>query len=363
MNPHLIFRVHTDLRLGLGHVFRALFIHEQWKALGGTATLAVSGDDRARRVGSGRHPFLDEALPLEAVDLGPDLHASLPEALKARAGIVLVDQWDTTAEQIQALRPLPVAVMEDDGDAHEAADLLFQPFLEGVVWPSGPVKSVAGRKLRPLETFHGECRVVRGASFVVVNPAAIARRPRREPLQPLAVHKLLVTFGGTDGPGLAQRAYDALGALVRQGRWIGTCLLLAPNGVQGESFAGCTVQASLPNLTQRLGDFDAVWCAGGLTLSECLNMGVPVAAWGQNERQHGILSDIAHANACFDLGLGPEVDLKSTADALEHWLGPEGQETRQEAVRDGMALIDGMGASRVAQELWSLATASGSRSS
>jgi len=356
MHPHLVLRVHSDLRLGLGHVFRALFLLEPWTALGGTATLAISGDERARRIGSGKHPFLDEALPLEVVDLGTDIHASLPAELKSRANLVLVDQWDTTAEQIQALRPLKIAVMEDDGEAHEQADLLFQPFLEGVVWPSGPLKVVNGRKVRPLETQHGNCRVVRGASFVVVHPAAIARRPRREPLQPLAVHKLLVTFGGTDGPGLAQRAHDALSALAADGHWMGTCTLLAPNGIQGQPFAGCTILKSLPNLTQRLADYDAVWCAGGLTISECLCMGVPVAAWGQNERQHTILADLAQAGGCFDLGQGPEADLEATTEALEHWLGPEGQETRQEQVRDGMALIDGLGASRVAQELWALAS-------
>lgn len=357
MQPHLILRVHTDQRLGLGHVFRALFILEPWKALGGTATLAVSGDERARRIGAGRHPFLDESLPLEVIDLGPDLHAPLPEDLKRRASLVLVDQWDTTPEQIQALRPLKIAIMEDDGEAHEQGDLLFQPFLEGVVWPTGPVKTVNGRKVRPLETQHGACRVLRGASFVVVHPTAVGRRPRREPLQPLAVHKLLVTFGGTDGPGLAQRAFEALSTLAAEGHWMGTCTLLAPNGIQGTPFAGCTVLQNLPNLTQRLQDFDAVWCAGGLTVSECLCMGIPVAAWGQNERQHTILADIAQAGGCFDLGQGPEAELSTTREALEHWLGPEGQETRQEQVQDGMALIDGFGATRVAQELWALAGA------
>jgi len=355
MQPHLILRVHTDLRLGLGHVARALFIAEQWQALGGTATLAVSGDERARKVGSGQHPFLDQPLALEAVDLGTDLHAPLPEDLKQRANLVLVDQWDITPEQLQALRPLKLAVMEDDGDTHELADLLFQPFLEGLSWPSNPMKVVNGRKIRPHETAHGTCRVLRGAGFIVVNPLAASLRPRREPLQPLAVHKLLVSFGGTDGPGLAQRAYDVLASLAAADRWRGTCTLLAPQGIKGKPFSGCTVQPSLPNLTRRLTDYDAIWCAGGLTISECMCMGIPVAAWGQNERQHHILADIAMVNGCFSLGVGPEADLRATEDALEHWLGPEGQETRQEQARDGMALVDGTAASRIAQELWTLA--------
>jgi hypothetical protein len=355
MSPLLILRVHADLRLGLGHVARALALQEAWRALGGDACIAVTGDARAQRVGGGTHPFLDQPLPCEACYLGEHLHAPLPEALKARASVVLVDQWDTTAAFLQALRPLKVAVMEDDTDAHEAADLLFQPFLEGVRWPDHPVKVVGGRKLRPFETMSGACRVLRGSNFIAVDKAALELRPKRVPLQPLAVHKLLVTFGGSDGPNLAQKAFDALARLALEDRWRGTCTLLAPNGIQGDPFPNCSVVPSLPELTRHLPKFDAIWCSAGVTLAECLCLGIPAAVWGQNERQHGVLSDLAMANGCFDLGIGSEADPGIVRDALAQWLGPEGQDNRQEQVRDGMALVDGMAAFRITQELWKLA--------
>lgn len=355
MSPLLILRVHADLRLGLGHVARAIALQEAWRALGGEACLAVSGDERARRVGGGTHPFLDQPLPCAAHDLGKDLYAPLPADLKARGAVVLVDQWDTTAAFLQGLRPLKVAVMEDDTDAHESADLLFQPYLEGVRWPDHPVKMVNGRKVRPFETMSGTCRVVRGSLFITVDKTALELRPKRMPLQPLAVHKLLVTFGGSDGPNLAQKAFDTLARLAAEDRWRGACTVLAPNGIQGDPFPGCTVVRGLPALTRRIPDFDAIWCSAGVTLAEALCMGVPAAVWGQNERQHTILSDLAMANGCFDLGVGPEADLAIVREALAQWLGPEGQDNRQEQVRDGMALVDGMAASRVAQELWRLA--------
>ena len=332
---------------------RALGLQEQWKALGGACTLAISGDDRARRIGAGRHPFLDEALPCCAVDLGEDQQAPVPEDLRASATVALVDLRETTIEQLQGLRPLKLGVMEDDGDAHEQADLLFQPYLEGFSWPNTPVKTVDGRKVRPYETMHGGCRVLRGSAFIVVSPVAMQQRPKREPLQPLAVHKLLVDFGGT---GLVDRAHRVLANLVEQGRWTGSCTLLAPNGLVDPPFPGCQVLAGIPNLSRRLQDFDAIWCAGGATLAESLCLGVPVAVWAQNERQHLVVGDMALANGCYNLGIGSEADLGATEDALEQWLGPEGQETRQEQTRDGMLLVDGMGASRVAQELWALAS-------
>ncbi len=354
MSPLLILRVHTDLRLGFGHVARALVLQASWRALGGRALLAVSGDARARTLGRGEHPFTGASLPCEVVDLGEDLHAPLPPALKGEPGVVLLDHWDTAAEDVAGARPLQVALHEDEGDAHEAADVLFQPYLEGVSWPASPLRTVDGRKVRPLETKRGACRVLRGTSFVVVDPAALELRPRREPLQPLAVHKLLVTFGGSDGPGLAARALQVLGELARTGRWTGTCTVLAPQGDEGSPFAGCKVIRSLPGLTRRIPEYDALWCAGGLTLAEAQCMGVPAATWSQNERQAAMLSDIARHGGNLDLGIGPEADLGATRDALAQWLGPEGQETRQEQVRDGMALVDGLGASRVAQELWNL---------
>ena len=174
-------------------------------------------------------------------------------------------------------------------------------------------------------------------------------------MQPLAAHKLLVTFGGTDGPGLAQRAFQVLEQLTASDRWTGTCTLLAPKGIDATPFPGCRVLPGLPGLTGRIPDYDALWCAGGVTLSEAMCLGVPAATWAQNERQHFMLSDLALNNGCLDLGLGTEADLAATADSLAQWLSPEGQEPRQEQVRDGMALVDGLGGSRVAQELWSLA--------
>ena len=359
MSPLLILRVHADLRLGLGHVARALALQEGWCALGGRACLAVSGDDRARRVGGGTHPFLDQAIPCETQYLGESLHAPLPAELKARAQVVLVDQWDTTPAFLEALRPLKVAVMEDDTEAHEAADLLFQPFLEGVRWPDHPVKVVNGCKIRPFETTSGACRVLRGSSFIVVDQAALALRPKRMPLQPLAVHKLLVTFGGSDGPNLAQKAFDALARLAAEDRWRGACTILAPNGIQGDPFPACTLVRSLAGLTSHIPEFDAIWCSAGVTLAEALCMGIPATVWGQNDRQHAILADLALANGCFDLGVGPGADLDIVREALAQWLGPEGQDNRQEQVRDGMALVDGMAASRIARELWKLAPGQG----
>lgn len=354
MQPHLIIRVHADLRLGLGHVARAMAVEEAWRALGGHATLAISGDDRARRVGSGSHPFTDAPLPCEALDLGTASTAPLPKELMAKSKVVLLDLWDLDHAQIEALRPLKVAVMEDDGDAHESADLLFQPFLEGVDFPDHPMKLLNGRKVRPFEGQHGNCRVLRGTRFAMVDGVALERRPKRQPLQPLAVHRLLVTFGGSDGAGLAQRSFAVLKRLVQEDRWQGTCTILAPVEIQGKPFAGCSIQKSLPNLTQLLPDYDALWCSAGVTLTEALCLGIPVAGWGQNERQHRILADLAQASACFDLGVGPEAGLDITAKALEQWLGPEGQDSRNEQSRDGRSLVDGLGASRIAQELWNL---------
>jgi spore coat polysaccharide biosynthesis predicted glycosyltransferase SpsG len=354
MQPHLIIRVHADLRLGLGHVARALAIEAAWRALGGRATLAISGDDRARRIGSGSHPFTDAPLPCEALDLGTASTAPLPKELLAKSKVVLLDLWDLDQAQLEALRPLKIAVMEDDGDAHESADLLFQPFLEGVDFPDHPMKLLDGRKVRPYEGQHGNCRVLRGTRFAVVDGNALALRPKRQPMQPLAVHRLLVTFGGSDGAGLAQRSFSVLERLVQEDRWRGTCTILAPAKIQAKPFAGCSIQKSLPNLTQLLPGYDALWCSAGVTLTEALCLGIPAAAWGQNERQHRILADLAQASACFDLGVGPEAGLDITTKALEQWLGPEGQDSRNEQSRDGRSLVDGLGASRIAQELWNL---------
>jgi spore coat polysaccharide biosynthesis predicted glycosyltransferase SpsG len=355
MTPTLLLRVHTDQRLGLGHIARALAIYAPWNALGGKAILAVSGDGMAQRIGSGLHPWQEQPLPMETVYLGEDHLATIPSTLKDQANLALLDLWDADPAHIEGLRPLKVAIMEDEGDAHEGADLLFQPYLEGVSWSNGPVRVVNGRKLKPFESQSGKCRVLRGSSFIVVSPESVKLRPRREPLQPLVVRKLLITFGPTDGAGLAQRSFNVMRDLIAQDRWNGVCTLISPRSLEGPVIPGCSVVCSIPDLTRHLQEFDGIWCSGGVTLVEAACMGVPCAAWGQNPRHHQVISDLAQANACLNLGLGPEENLEHTGAALAKWLGPEGQENRQEQTKDGMALVDGSGVTRIAKELWALA--------
>jgi spore coat polysaccharide biosynthesis predicted glycosyltransferase SpsG len=357
MGYHLILRIHSDVRLGLGHVSRALAVARPWEGLGGAVTIAISGDERAKAVGEGNNPFSDKGLGVYAVYLGEALDAPLPDGLKPKGAVALVDLWDATPDIISACRPMKVALMEDDGDAHEGADLLFQPYLEGLKWPGNPIRTENGRKLRPYEEVRGSCRVLKGSGYIVLSSRAAQLRPRREPEQPLNVKKLLVTFGGTDGPGLAPRAYEAMAKIIAENGWAGSCTLLAPSGVEGfaTQMSGLTVKHSIQDLTGHLPEYDAVWCSGGVTLAECLCLGIPAAVWSQNERQKMMVADIALEGACINLGMGTDADLSVVQEALADWLGPLGQETRQEQSANGMALIDGSGAARVAQELMGLA--------
>jgi len=353
MQPHLIFRVHSDLRLGLGHVARALAIASVWKTMGGIATIAVSGDKRAKLIAAGKDPFSESVLTCSAIYLGDSIYEPIPDHLKSEDAVALLDLWDATQDQVKALRPLKVAIMEDNGDAHECADLLFQPYLEGINWNNNP-RNKKDKKPRPCEEQRNGCRVLKGADYIVLSSLATHLHTLRKQIQPLSVKKLLVTFGGTDGAHLAPRAFDVIKKIIDENGWDGQCTLLAPEGVAIKNAQGITVLPIIPNLTLHLPEFDAIWCAGGVTLAECLFLGIPVAAWSQNERQQNIISEIALESACINLGLGPEAGMTTVQNSLTHWLGPLGQESRQEQSANGMNLVDGSGATRVAQELWAL---------
>ncbi|MCL1893970.1 MAG: hypothetical protein FWG02_07035 [Holophagaceae bacterium] len=356
--PHLIFRVHADTRLGFGHVSRAVALAPLWTALGGNATIAISGDDRAEGIVFGSSPFSGDPLPCPAIYIGNSIDSPLPEDIKSGGTIALLDLWSATQSQVEALRPLKVALMEDDGDAQECADLLFQPYLDGLKWGKSPIRTENGIKLRPFEEQRGKCRVLKGSEYIVLSAKATHLRPRRDSTQPLNIKKLLVTFGGTDGPGLASLAFKVLNNALNNDDWGGNCTLLSPRDMSDIDINGnprISVLAGINNLTAHLQEYDAIWCAGGITLAECLYFGIPVAAWAQNDRQQGMISDIAMEGACINLGIGVEADLSVVQSALSDWLGPLGQETRQEQSANGMTLIDGSGANRVIQELWTLA--------
>ena len=358
MQPHLILRIHIDINLGLGHLSRALAIVRPWKGLGGDASIAISGDERAKQLAEGINPLSGQPLPCPVVYLGESMDAPPTDDLKARGAVALVDQSGANTALINALRPMKVAIMEDDSDAHEVADILFQPYLEGIKWASNPIRTEMGLKLRPYEELRGNCRVLKGSAYIVLPIQTIQMRPRRGARQPLNVKKLLVTFGDTDSMGLVPRAFEVLAKMIDKKSWGGNCTLLAPSGmdeIYGAS-PNLTVKHTIQDIASNLLEFDAVWCAGDATLSECLCLGIPTTVWSQNELQQRMIADIALEGACINLGMGPEADLSVTQESLADWLGPLGQETRQEQSENGMSLIDGSGATRVAQELYALAT-------
>jgi spore coat polysaccharide biosynthesis predicted glycosyltransferase SpsG len=319
------------------------------------ATIAISGDERARAIASGKDPFSESHLPCSAIYLGKSIDSPLSGYLKHEKAVVLVDLWNITADQVKELRPLKVALMEDDGDAHESADILFQPYLEGVKWNRNPIRTENGKKLRPYEEQRDGCRVLKGSAYIVISAMATQLRTGRKPSQPMSVKKLLVAFGGTDGHRLAPRAYDIMTKVIDENGWDGSCTLLSPGGVNYLESPRITVLSGIKNLTVQLPEFDAIWCTGGVTLAECLCLGIPIIAWGRNERHHKIINNIAQEGACVNLGLGLEADPAAVQETLANWLGPLEQESRQEQSSIGMALVDGSGASRVVQELWELA--------
>ncbi|MDR0498537.1 MAG: hypothetical protein LBH03_02230 [Holophagales bacterium] len=355
MQPHLIFRVHTDRRSGLGHISKALTLADHWHNMGGITTIAISGDDRARQIASGKDPFSESHLPCSAIYLGKTIDSPLPEYLKYENAVVLVDLWDITEDQIRDMRPLKIAIMEDDSNAHENADILFQPYLDGIKWNRNPIRIENGKKMRPYEEQRKNCRVLKGASYIVLSEMTAQLRMHRKQNLPLNVKKLLVTFGGTDGSRLAPRAYEIMTKVIDENGWDGSCTLLSPGGVNYLESPRITILSEIQNLTAHLPEFDAIWCTGGTTLADCLCLGIPVIAWGRDKRRHKIIDCIAREGACIDLGLGLETDMVAVQEALAHWLGPVEQESRHEQSAIGMALVDGSGASRVTDELWELA--------
>jgi len=355
MQPHLIFRVHNDRRSGLGHIARAITLAESWLAMGGIATITISGDERARYIASGKSPFSESNLPCSAIYLGKSMDSPLPEYFKFEKAVVFVDLLNITAEQIEDMRPLKIAIMEDESDAHKRADILFQPYLEGVKWNRNPIRTENGKKLRPYEEQRDACRVLKGSTYLILSSAVTQLHAQRNPIQPPDVKNLLVAFGGADSQRLAPKAYDVVAKVIEENHWDGRCTLLSPGGVNYLEFPGITVLSSIQNLSTRLPEFDAIWCTGGVTLAECLCLGIPVIAWGRNERHHKIINNIAQVGACVNLGLGLEADLTVVQETLANWLSPQEQESRQEQATIGMALVDGSGTSRVSQELWELA--------
>lgn len=290
-------------------------------------TVAVLRYDEGPDVGFGHRRRIEAiASSLTAIHLDIDLGPAGPTD-PINGPIVVLDSYRRRADDAALVQGDTVVAL-DDLHRDLAVDLLVEP---------GPGADAAAP--------HAAREVLAGAAYSIVDPAL---RERLTSSITDAPHVVLVTLGGASGSGdLALRIAESIAAHTPgiEVRVAGSPLTPPSRHV--------IVLPQAAGLDAELARADIVVTAGGVTLLEALTLGRPVVALETAPNQRDNLDGVAAASAAL---------FASAIDAAEVVCELLGDRVRREALgAAGSELIDGSGASRVANAIVRLHSTLGSR--
>ncbi len=286
----IVFRVDGYKALGLGHIYRGL-----------TLAYALIEHD-VKFVCDSRHALGIEVLkaanmPVVEIANDGDLYALLDAN---DIDVFVNDLLDTSKEYVEAVKARVgrFVSFEDMGEGARCADAVVNAIYEG----ASPHHNV----------FAGKEYVCLRDEFVASKPADYSED----------VHRILVSFGGTDPLNLTKRVYKIAQQWNKKKIEAVFDFILGPGyedaSVVEEPEKGILVSSNLVRVSDHMQKADMALSSQGRTTFELAAMGVPTIVLAQNEREQ--LHTFAQMdNGFINLGLGDEVSDEDIESALE-WL-------------------------------------------
>jgi spore coat polysaccharide biosynthesis predicted glycosyltransferase SpsG len=161
---------------------------------------------------------------------------------------------------------------------------------------------------------------------------------------------VLVTVGGEDVHGLLRPLMRTARRAFSGARVVGVC-----GTRSSDSSVEDDIRYAPADYADLVGSADVIVCGGGQTLVEAAATGTPAAALVLGDDQRPQLRAVARAGACVEAGswdAAAEVRERQLESALSSLCDPA---ARKRMSRNGRALVDGLGAGRVAEAIAALA--------
>lgn len=351
----VVFRVDASTRIGSGHIMRCLNLAHALRERGSSARFVcrphdghlvpllernmfpvsvLSAPSKSATPGDEHQDWIGAPPSQDAGEMAGALVGRKPDWLVA-------DHYGLDAEWERHLRPHARRIMVIDDLAnrlHECDLLLDQNYHEeGARRYAGLVSSL--------------CRVLVGPKFAILArefaAAHVVARPRDA-----GVARVLVYFGGSDPRNATGFALDAM-ALTPLSQAV-LDVLVGP-GYRHEASLTCqlrswrkaTLHRALPHLAGILSSADLAIGAGGITTWERLCLGVPSVVVSVAENQHSSCESLGSAGLIEYAGALESLDCERLRDVLERIL--EDADRRKALSARGLAMVDGLGAARVAE--------------
>jgi UDP-2,4-diacetamido-2,4,6-trideoxy-beta-L-altropyranose hydrolase len=320
----VLFRVAAGPRVGFGHLVRAASLAQ---ALGARAWISVRG----------AHPSVARTARRLGLTL---VRGAVPDEVlsRLRPQVLIVDDrvvresipWRRAARR----QKVPIASIHDLGIGVSYADLL----VDGSIGATATV---------------GGAHNLLGTRYAILNPGTLA--PRQRPRRPERPADVIVALGGGPRRQMALRLAQAVVAVRRGAR-----VAIAGGFVNGLGGRARGVQEVDPaRFGSALASARVAVVGGGVTLYECLALGVPCVALSVVPSQRPTVAAFAARRAVLDGGSPRRGSMTRVAGTVIRLL--DDASCRRELRLNGQRLVDGRGAARVAAAVGRLAAAGQAR--
>lgn len=331
----ILFRADGNPRIGTGHIMRCLSLADAFQDRGADSVFVTAEADMRPLIQGRGYECL--VLGSTCDRLEEELPALLPLLAAKGPACVILDHYFVTPAYMRAVRARAPLVYIDDQNAFDyPADVVVNYNLHGEKTSYPPGKTyLLGPQYAPLR------RQFRGL------------RPRTERA---GVEQVLISTGGTDSYHVALGCAEYL---LEHPPLSGTVYHLVLGTMNPDSGRIEQLAAKTPYLASHRGvadmcglmlQCDAAVSAAGTTLYELCACGVPTVAYVLADNQ------IQGAAAFETAGLMPCAgDVRGDPNFPEHIFAKleelSGEESRREITRRMQTLVDGNGASRLADRL------------
>jgi UDP-2,4-diacetamido-2,4,6-trideoxy-beta-L-altropyranose hydrolase len=356
--PVLLIRTDATPHIGTGHVMRCLALAQAWQTAGGGVVFAMATAPEGLRARLAEEGFdyimLGTTEPGSIDDATRTMHISRQQ----RAQYIVIDGYHFGSGFQQALKEAHFTLLYvDDYEQADyyAADLLLNQNLYAIGM-SYPARAPSTQLLL-------------GTDYALLRREFWPWREWQRETAPLAQH-VLVTLGGSDPHNTTLTVIRALKLLLAERRSgaegqaqhtdLNVRIVVGPAnayrqtlvdeiGQDTETFHLLTAVRDMPAL---MAWADMAISAAGSTCWEMAFMGVPLLTVILADNQQYIASSLADADIAIDMGWYSALHVESLAAYVAKLMND--LDRRRAMSARGRQLVDGLGAQRVIELLWSM---------
>lgn len=325
------FRTSGGSDIGFGHVRRCMSLAMSLQEKGADCLFLLDGDPEVFEL------VLASGFQLSKIHLANDLLDTIRQCQIHNISIVVADSYEFSASYLEGLREAEfnVAVLDDLGSRDLPANLV--------------VNGAVGAEHLPYQAL-ATTKFLLGPRYILLRPEFL-----NVPLRQIKdqVGRVLVTVGGSDPHGLTECLMDcivkSLGD-VRQDVIIGP-LFRHVDGIRAmakNASKTINVHENTSNMNELMLKADMVLCGGGQTTYELAAIGTPAIAVRTAKNQTVNLSGLSHAGTLVWCGDVQDDDLSEKLIGEIKSLASDAA-LRKSMNQQGPSLVDGQGASRVAE--------------